>query len=100
MSTLIDFSLDVTSIPKELLKKGKNGNHYLNATISVDDKTGNFGTNVSMFVSQTEEERSAGAKRKYLGNGKVFWTSGTVSLAEKMDQPKAEPVAETVDLPF
>ena len=50
------------------------------------------------------EERAAGKPRHTLGNGRVFWTKGTISLAEKDDavaQPKAAPVAvDDSGLPF
>ena len=102
MSTLINLSVEVSRLPKERFKKAANGKVYCEFTLSVDDKTNDWGQNVSMFIPQTEEERTAGKKREFLGNGKVFWTSGTVTVADKVDKPQtaAPVVAEAADFPF
>ena len=103
MSTLINLSVEVSKLPKERFKKAANGKVYCDFTLSVDDKTNDYGQNVSMFIPQTEEERAAGKKREFLGNGKVFWTSGTVSLAERVEKtaaPAVAPAAVEADFPF
>ena len=77
---------------------------YKNYTIAIDDKTNEYGKNVSVYEEQTKEQREAKEKKKFLGSGKVFWTSGSVNVAEKKDAVKKE--AATVsddlsgDLPF
>ena len=48
--------------------------------------------------SQTKEERDAKVQKNYLGNGKVVWTDGNITLAEKEDA-KVEATADA-DLPF
>jgi len=82
MATLIGLSIDVSKIDKSKLVNDK----YLNVTISVDDETGAYGNNVSAYHEQTKEQREAKENRAYLGNGKVFWTNGTVTLAEKKSE--------------
>ena len=102
MSTLINASIRVDKLPKEKFIKGKDGAVYYNMTISVQDET-RFGNNVAFTDSQTKEERDAKVAKNYLGNGKVVWTDGKVTLAEK--EPKKES-AENVgavgedDMPF
>ena len=96
MATLISASLDVTKITKERLNEGK----YLNITISVNDNT-NYGNNCGVYENQTKEEREAKAKRNYIGNGKVVWTDGTITLAEKEEKKEEKKVeAKQEDLPF
>ena len=77
---------------------------YKNYTIAVDDKTNEYGKNVSVYEEQTKEQREAKEKKKFLGSGKVFWTSGTVVVAEKKDAIKKESVAigddSSSQLPF
>tara|TARA_R110002153_G_scaffold23961_8_gene76950 strand:- start:1491 stop:1799 length:309 start_codon:yes stop_codon:yes gene_type:complete len=85
MGALIGVSIDVSKLPKEKFVKGKKGVYY-KFTISVNDTTNQFGQNVSMWDEQTQEERSAKANKNYLGNGKVFWTDGSIVKAE----PKTE----------
>ena len=97
MSTLITASIRVDKLPKEKFVKGKDGAVYYNLTISLGDET-RFGNNVALMDSQTKEERDAKKPKNYLGNGKVVWTDGTVTLAEKEDAKISTAVEE--DLPF
>lgn len=74
MAHLISLSIDATKITKSRMKDGK----YVNITISIDDKEDKFGNNVSAWENQTKEERESKAKRTYVGNGKVLYTTGDV----------------------
>ena len=85
MSTLINLSI-----------KGKDG--YKNYTISVSDETNQYGQNVVMYEAQTKEEREAKQPKKYIGNGSVVWTDGTIKVAEKKDKPQE--TKEVSDLQF
>jgi len=100
MSTLINGSIRVDKLPKEKFIKGKDGAVYYNFTISVQDET-RYGNNVAFMDSQTKEERDAKMPKNYLGNGKVVWTDGTVTLAEREEEKVAVPVdGQSGDLPF
>ena len=67
MAGLISVSINVEDLPKEKFVVGKKGTYY-NFTISVNDDTNQFGQNVSLFDSQTKEEREAKkSKRGKLG---------------------------------
>ena len=59
-----------------------------NVTISINDETNEWGKNISVWKSQTKEERDAKAEKDYCGNGKCFWTDGTVKTAERKEQPQ------------
>ena len=102
MSALINFSLNVAKLPKEKFIAGKDGNVYVNLTMSVNDET-RYGNNVGIYVSQTQEEREAKKQKQYLGNGKVVWNNGTIVNAEKevVEEVQTHPVeADADDLPF
>jgi len=100
MSTLITGSIRVDKLPKEKFIKGKDGAVYYNLTISVGDET-RYGNNVAFMDSQTKEERDAKVQKTYLGNGKVVWTDGTVTLAEREEEKVLVAVDEqSGDLPF
>ena len=100
MSTLINASIRVDKLPKEKFVKGKDGAVYYNLTIAVNDET-RYGNNVGIMDSQTKEEREAKKTKLYLGNGKVVWTDGKVTLAEREEQTTTNQVKEeTADLPF
>jgi hypothetical protein len=76
MSTLINLSIDVTKVTKEALAKGK----YLNLTISLNDEINQYGQNVAAWESQTKEERDQKYEKNYVGNGKVIFTEGLVTV--------------------
>jgi len=101
MSTLINASIRVDKLPKEKFVKGKDGAVYYNLTISVQDET-RYGNNVAVMDSQTKEERDAKIPKTYLGNGKVVWTDGNVTVAEREQETVSEavPQEEGADLPF
>ncbi len=102
MSSLIVGSIRVDKLPKEKFISGKDGAVYANITISVGDET-RYGNNVSIYDSQTKEEREAKVQRNYLGNAKVVWTDSKITLAEREDneQKVVVPVDEqSGDLPF
>jgi len=100
MSTLINGSIRVDKLPKEKFIKGKDGAVYYNFTIAVNDET-RYGNNVAFMDSQTKEERDAKMPKNYLGNGKVVWTDGNVTLAER-EEKKLEVAIDkqSGDLPF
>jgi len=100
MSTLINGSIRVDKLPKEKFIKGKDNAVYYNFTIAVNDET-RYGNNVAFMDSQTKEERDAKMPKTYLGNGKVLWTDGKVTLAEREEEKVLVPVDEqSGDLPF
>jgi hypothetical protein len=100
MSTLINGSIRVDKLPKEKFIKGKDGAVYYNLTIAVNDET-RYGNNVAFMDSQTKEEREAKMPKTYLGNGKVLWTDGKVTLAEREEKQLEVAVDEqSGDLPF
>lgn len=70
---------------------------YKNLTISISDSTNPYGQNISIYEEQTKEEREAKKPRTYVGNGKIFWTDGNVSVAERR-QTESAPADD--DLPF
>jgi hypothetical protein len=100
MSALINFSLNVAKLPKEKFIAGKDGNVYVNLTMSVNDET-RYGNNTAIYVSQTQEEREAKKQKTYLANGKVVWNNGSIVNAEKQEQPvPVTQEAEADGLPF
>lgn len=73
-------------------------------TVSTNDTANDYGQNVTAFVAQTKEQRDAKKPRFYVGNGKVFWTDGKISVIEKTQQTTPEPPSYNSDgddgLPF
>ena len=100
MGALINVSVNLDKLDKTRIIKGKSGNYY-NFTVSVNDQTSQYGDNASLFNTQSKEEREAKAEKVYVGNGKVVWTDGNITMAERQEQPQAAQAAPVaVDLPF
>lgn len=90
MSAIINVSLRVDALPKEKFISGKDGKVYYNFTISVNDEANQYGQNVSLTDSQTQEEREAKKPKVYLGNGNVVWTNGEIKTAPKKEKTTAD----------
>lgn len=92
---ILNFSINLDKLDKSKIVKGKKGKYY-NLTAFVSDEEDQFGNNVSVITSQTEEERKEKADRTYLGNGKVAYDSN--SQDTESSQGLSE--EEEDDLPF
>jgi len=105
MASIINFSIDLTKIPKDKIIDGKKGK-YLPVTLTLNDELDNFGNNGPVTVAQSKEEREAKTAKVYLGNAKVNWTNGqNVNVAPRDGQPQRQAApapapVEDVDLPF
>jgi hypothetical protein len=95
MSSLGNINLRVDKLPQENFYKGKNGAVYCMINISINDDS-KFGNNVAALIPQSEEERAAKKAKEYLGNGKIYWTDGSIKTAEKDDDQEQE----SDNLPF
>lgn len=95
MSSLGNINLRVDKLPQENFYKGKNGAVYCMINISINDDS-KFGNNVAALIPQSEEERAAKKAKEYLGNGKIYWTDGSIKTAEKDDVQEQE----SDNLPF
>ena len=84
---------------KTVKKKGEKG---VEITISINDETNNYGQNVSAFVAQSKEDRQEGKAKFYVGNGKCFWTDGSIKTAEKQAENNSQESSDDddEDLPF
>lgn len=96
MGAIISGSIDLTKIDKSKLINGK----YLNVQISVNENTDQYGNNVGITIGQTKEEREAKEKKTYIGNAKVVWTDGSITVAEKVQQNEGKVAENESDLPF
>ncbi len=78
---------------------------WANVTIVLQDETNQYGQNVSAYMNQTKAQREAKEAKNYVGNGRVVWTEGSVTIAEKVEQgvtasEQSTAGRETPDLPF
>jgi hypothetical protein len=87
MGMIISVSIkkeDIERLTADQLIKGKTAT-YIPLSIFVDsEKLDNYGNNVSVQLSQSEEERKAKKPKTYLGNGKVVWVKEPIRTAKEM----------------
>jgi hypothetical protein len=89
MSSLGSINLRVDKLPQENFYKGKDGAVYCLINISINDES-KFGNNVAATIPQSEEERSSKRPKTYIGNGKIYWTDGSIKTAVKEEQIPSE----------
>ena len=100
MSKLLTGSIDLNKIDKtKIVSTDKNGNpfengaKYLNVVVWINDETDKYGNSASIQISQSKEEREAGAKSIYIGNLKEPQSRSNEPTSAKNAQA-------TDDLPF
>jgi hypothetical protein len=93
---MINISICLSDLPKESLKKAKNGKIYVNLCIAERKEVGKYDETHTVYVSQTSEERQSGKPTVFVGSGKEYIPrSVTPEDIEKMP-----PVQDGDDLPF
>ena len=82
MATIIAASIDLAKIDKSRIQQ-KNGALYYNITITINDEADKYGNICSITTNQSKEERESKAKKQYIGNGKMVWSSnGAIPVAK------------------
>jgi|TARA_B110000908_G_scaffold139803_1_gene166665 hypothetical protein len=98
MSTIISIGIN-----KEKIQFNDKG--WANISVFVNDETNVYGQNVSAAMDQTKDQRDAKEPKQYIANGKVVWTDGKITVADKVEQQtgaseQSEAGRATPDLPF
>lgn len=84
MAKVATVSVDVTKLTKSKLFKGKKGT-YANLVIFFNDSPDQFGNDFSVAESLSKEEREAGEKTVYVGNGKYTGSDAKLSTSEESE---------------
>lgn len=69
--------ISVDALQNGPFQVGKNGKHYLNLNVWINDQVDQYGNHASVSLSQSKEERESKAKRIYIGNLKRNTPNGT-----------------------
>lgn len=94
--SLINLSICLTDLPKDKIKQAANGKKYINLVCASRKEISQYGETHTLYVSQTKDEREAGAQTQYVGAGKEYAPQPVT--AESIDNM---PVADVHDdLPF
>ena len=95
MATLSNIYIKKDMLQKLIEVLDKKGEKGISIDLSTNEESNEYGQNVSAYVSQTKEQRDAKKPRFYVGNGKVFWTDGKVTLGSKKNETHtAVPIKE------
>lgn len=97
MSELINVGICLSDIPKNQIKRAKNGKAYANIVVAERRETDQYGNTHTVYMNQTKEERQANMDRIYIGQGKgvAFNSVGSVENIQSLPS-----VDEYDDLPF
>ena len=64
------------TLVKGIKAKEENG---ISIDISINDEANQYNQNVSAYVTQSKDDRENKKPRYYVGNGRTFWTDGTIT---------------------
>ncbi len=78
-----------------LLAKAKENGKGVSTTISVNENVDSYGNNVSMWISQSKEQREAKESRSYVGNGTVVFSKAKEYPVAPKKEFKAQSSSET-----
>lgn len=98
MSTPISLHIDLTKIPRSAIYIGKKGKYI--TLIVWENRNGEdqYGNTHSVQISQTKEQREAGEKKVYVGNGK--WMAARPMPSQQPVPQQQTQDAEHDDIPF
>lgn len=99
MAALIETYLKIDTLETILSVLKSRGEKGVKLTTAINNEQDNYGNNVAQWVSQSKEDREAGKKKFYTGNGKVLWTDGQIVKAEKQENKQA-PAPTSSDVSF
>lgn len=100
-NAVINISICLSDIPTDKIKVGKNGKKYLNVTIAGRKEPDQYENNVTVYTSQSKEEREAKAEKSYIGAGRhIEFTGGENSTGAVDNMPAYDPNNDEDGLPF
>jgi hypothetical protein len=95
--SLISVSICLSDIPKSKIKEAKNGKKYVNIVVAKRKEVSQYDETHTVFISQDKDERAANVDKIYIGGGKEFTQSASVTVEAVETMPLAEDLS---DLPF
>lgn len=67
-----EISICLSDIPKPRMSKAKNGKIYANITIAMRKEADQWGRDLKVYMTPTQEDRTNKAPKIYVGGGKTF----------------------------
>ncbi len=99
---IISVSIDLNKLDREKIKPHANGAKYYQLTVIVNDTPDQYKNDVQVIEPQSKEERTAKAKKVFIGNGRVLFKGESRPPATNDDVPPQYNAqqAPTDGLPF
>lgn len=75
-------------------------------SLSISDEPSKYGENISAYIEQSQDERTAKEPKRYMGNGKIYWNNNIIKNGVKIESttstepPPVENYEGSDDLPF
>lgn len=67
-----EISICLSDIPKPRMSKAKNGKIYANITIAMRKEADQWGRDLKVYMTPTQEDRNNKSSKVYVGGGKTF----------------------------
>jgi hypothetical protein len=93
---MIKLKIDVTKIDKTRLYKGAKGT-YLDLVVYENESPDTYGNDYSVKQDCTKEDRDAGVKMPYIGNGKRIGAKAPPPQQTTRNIPRAQPQAQDIE---
>lgn len=91
-------SICLSDIPQEVRKKSdKNGKVYCEIIVDKRREKDQFGNDLTVYISQTKEQRNTRENKTYIGNGKTYDFSRPTPDATPIPNDENKDIE---DLPF
>ncbi|MDR2584757.1 MAG: hypothetical protein LBC84_00820 [Prevotellaceae bacterium] len=94
-------SIQLNKIPKDRIRKGTDGNLYISLVVSERKAPDQYGNNLTVSLSKTEQERKDKAATLYVGSGKTHIPKQENAPFDPIAAFEQMPKVEAMDdLPF
>lgn len=78
---MIVINVNLSAVDKKFVRKGKNGNSYLNLVIGRRKEVSEYGETHTVAISKTKEERELDDTVIYVGGGKGYFEDAAADNA-------------------
>ena len=94
MSVIGNGWMNCSGMDKSKITKTKGGKMGFAFQFAINDKVDDYGNNVTIWHTQTQEEKDDKEKRVFIANGKANWTNGELTIVNK-DNPEGVTMSTT-----
>ena len=94
MSVIGNGWMNCSAMDKSKITKTKGGKMGFAFQFAINDKVDEYGNNMTIWMSQTQEEKDGKENRVFVGNGRANWSNGELTIVNK-DNPEGVTMSTT-----